>query len=107
MKKKVFKVSDFREALQKLTERSPFRSPNRQDINYLEVWNALGQMTDEELLDAKLYADLGMDSLNLAEMITYIEFGFGKYVPDDIHNTLGTGVSVTVRKFLDAINSEG
>ncbi|MBR1825861.1 MAG: hypothetical protein IJ770_04670 [Alphaproteobacteria bacterium] len=106
MRKKIFKVSDFRKVWGKLVELRARDSMDKSDTSFLEILNTMEQMSDEQLLQAKLYADLGMDSMSLAEMLTYMEFTCKFHISDEIYTTLGTGVTVTVQKFIDAVNAK-
>ena len=61
-------------------------------------------MTDEELLNTKLYADLGLDSLDVVQLIVYTEATEHVSILDQAKPVLGTGVSLTVGKFLNILN---
>ncbi len=98
-------VSDFRRVLEQMLHGDGIHFSNGKDGVFLDTLNTMEQMSDSELLEAKLYADLGMDSIEVWEMVCIFERDFGVWVADDIETALGTGVTLTVRSFLGALNS--
>ena len=105
MDKECISVPDFRDTCKQMIE---YRMEHDCAVNtssYLDTLRTLEEKSDEELCQSKLYADLGMDSLDVTQMITLIEANHKIFITDDAFADLGTGVSVTVEKFLDAINT--
>ena len=102
MNKREFTVSDFRQVLKQMVEGD--RIYYNHSVSLDTLYTARG-MSDEELLKAKLYTDLGMDSLDVWESICIFERDYEVLIGDGIGSALGTGVSVTVQSYLDAINS--
>ena len=100
MDKKVYTIADFRKILEKVIDD---KLENTGDG--FDVLNTMQQMSDEELLKAKLYADLGLDSIDVMQTITLFEAFNDVSIMDEAENALGTGVSLTVEKFLDIIST--
>ena len=71
---------------------------------YVDILYKMEEKSDDELLNAKLYADLGMDSLDVVQLIVYIEAMEHVSILDHAEPALGTGVSLTVGKLLDILN---
>lgn len=100
MDKKVYTIADFRKILEKVIDD---KLENTGDG--FDVLNTMQQMSDEELLKAKLYADLGLESIDVMQTITLFEAFNDVSIMDEAENALGTGVSLTVEKFLDIIST--
>ena len=104
MNKKNFTVSDFRKVLEQMVQGDRVHFSFGKNGGFLETLDTMEQMTDEELLEAKLYTDLGLDSIDVWEMICFFERDNDVSITDDVELDLGTGVSVTVKSFLKAVN---
>lgn len=105
MNKKKFTVDDFRRILQQIIEDDRIHFSHGQNSDVWETLNKLSQLSDEGLLEAKLYADLGLDSIDVWEMICVFERDYGVFLTDDVGEDFGTGVGLTVRKYLEAVNT--
>ena len=104
MAKKIFTLQEFRENLEKMIQGDRINSSRDNDNSYLDTLDKLGQLSDEELLDAKLYADLGLDSIDLWELVCMLECDYNISISDEIDYDFGTGVNLTVAKCLQAVN---
>lgn len=102
---KELNIADFRSVLTQIIEGDRLRFPSEEEKGYMETLNALEQYSDEQLLDAKLFADLGLDSLDVWEITCALETDCGVYIDDYVEEDFGTGVGLTVRKYLEAVNS--
>lgn len=105
MNKITFTVADFRKVFKQMVEGDRVNAPC-DDGGVL--WYSLceiEQMSDEKVANSKLYADLGMDSIDVWELICIFERDYEVLIEDHIESALGTGVCLTVQSFLDAINS--
>ena len=105
MAKKVFTVEEFRNNIEGLIEGDRILSAHGKNNGYLEVLNKVRQLSDEDLLNAKLYADLGLDSLDLWETVCMLERDYDVYISDEIDHDFGTGVNLTVAQYLEAVNN--
>ena len=105
MNKITFTVSDFRKVLEQVIGGDRIHFSHGKDGGFWEILDKIEQMSDEQLGQAKLYADLGMDSIDVWEMICIFERDYEVLIEDRIESALGTGVCLTVQSFLDAINS--
>ena len=103
MAKKEITLREFRETVEQMVEGDRMLSSRSKD-GYMEVLNNVRQASDEELLKAKIYADLGLDSLDLWETVCMIERDYGVHIVDEIDEDFGNGVSLTVEKYLQAMN---
>lgn len=105
MAEKEFTVEDFRTVAEHIVEGNRLNFSADDDGYYLEVLNKIRQMSDEELLQAKLYSDLGLDSIDLWEIICSIECDYGMHIDDAIDDDVDAGVNLNVGKLLQAINA--
>ena len=105
MNKKIFTVSDFRKVLEQMIHGDRIHLSHGEDGSSWETLDLMEQTSDDELLKFKLYADLGMDSLDVWEIIAIFERDYEVSILDDVGEALGTGVSLTVKRFLDAVNT--
>lgn len=105
MAKKIFSLDDFRTVLERIIEGNRLNFANEVEQHYLETLNKLRQMSDDELSQAKLYADLGLDSLDVWEVICAFECDFKAHIDDEIDDDVGTGVNLNVEKLINAINA--
>lgn len=97
MKKNVYSVAYFRKVAE-IVFGSRLHGEHDDSLNVL---NNLKQLSDEQLLKANIYDDLGMDPMDLVQIITYIE-AFNKVsILDEAEDALGDGTSLTVEKLLD------
>lgn len=104
MEENKFTVDDFRAVAESIIETNRLNTSDSDDGYYLETLNRMRQMDDDELLQAKLYSDLGLDSIDVWEIICAIECEYNVYIDDAIDNDVNTGVNLNVEKLLDAIN---
>lgn len=105
MRMKELSIADFRSVLSQIIRGDRLRFPTQEDEGYMETLNALEQYSDEQLSEAKLFADLGLDSLDVWEMTCMFETDYGVYIDDYVEEDFGTGVGLTVRKYLEAVNA--
>lgn len=105
MAKKVFTAKEFRANLEEMICGDRISLTNESNTNSWEMLDKLRQMSDEELLEAKLYGDLGLDSLDLWESVCMLERDYDVYISDEIDRDFGTGVNLTVAKYLEAVNN--
>ena len=96
MAKKEITLREFRETVEQMVEGDRMLSSRSK--------NDGRKAADEELLKAKIYADLGLDSLDLWETVCMIERDYGVHIVDEIDEDFGNGVSLTVEKYLQAMN---
>lgn len=103
MQKTEITIDDFRDILNRMILGDRLLDENKQG-NYLETLCSMEQLSDNALLQSKLYANLGLDSLDLWEMTCMLEAEYNVFIDDDVEQELGTGVSITVQKYLEAVN---
>jgi acyl carrier protein len=104
MAKKEITLREFRETMEQMIEGDRLLSGRGKNNEYLEALNKIRQVSDEDLLKAKLYADLGLDSLDLWENVCMLERDYDVHIDDEIDEDFGTGVGLTVEKYLQAVN---
>ena len=104
MAKKEITLREFKKTIEQMIEGDRIISDRGKNNNYLEVLNNIRQAADEDLLKAKLYADLGLDSLDLWETVCMIERDYDVHIVDEIDTAFGTGIGLTVEKYLQAVN---
>lgn len=104
MAKKEITLVEFRETMEQMIEGDRIISNRGKNNNYIEVLNNIRQASDEDLLKAKIYADLGLDSLDLWETVCMIERDYDVHIVDEIDTAFGTGVNLTVKDYLHALN---
>ncbi len=104
MAKKEITLREFRKTVEQMIEGDRIITARDKNNGYLEVLNNIRQMSDEDLLKAKIYADLGLDSLDLWETICMIERDCNVHIADEIDEDFGTGVGLTVESYLQAVN---
>ena len=104
MNKIIFTVADFRKVFKQMVEGDRIHFSHGIDGGFWDFLCKMEQLSDEEVAKLKLYADLGMDSIDLWEMICIFERDNEVLITDNIESALGTGVCLSVQSFLNAIN---
>lgn len=92
MDKKLLTISDLRKGLEQVIEND-------------HVLSRLEQSSDDELLRAGLYTDLGMDSIDVWELVCVLERDHEIYVEDSVEAVLDMSVDLTVEIYLNALNN--
>lgn len=105
MSRKKLTVKDFRDTLKQLIEGDRIYYSHGNDSGFLDTLDKLEQMSDEDLLQAKLYADLGLDSIDVWEMVCMIERDYGVYIENEVEEAFDTGVCLSVESYLKALNT--
>ncbi len=105
MEKKEITINDFRELLNKIVEDDHFHFSHEMAGEYKDVLVKVAEMSDEQLLATKLYSGIGMDSIDVWEMVCLIEADKDIVFHDEIDDDFGTGVGLTVEKFLQILNN--
>lgn len=105
MDKIEFSAKDFRKVLQKIIASDRTHFSHGEDGGFEKILNRVEQMSDEELLQANLYTDLEMDSIDVWEMVCLFERDYDVFITDNVEQSFGTNASLTVQNYLNAINS--
>ena len=98
MPEKVFTINDFRKALQTHLEELAFFESDKQRKESVRL---LKDCSDEALLEKNLEDDLGLDSLDVVEIVVKLEESFDCWIdmPGSYNGNKGT-----VKEFIEMLN---
>lgn len=103
--KKTFTVSDFRKVLEQMIHGDKIHFSRSKNGGFWEILDKMEQTSDDDLLEANLSTDLGMDSIDVWEMICTFEHSFDVCVADAVEKDFSAEAELTVRRFLEAVNA--